>query len=103
VSTLLQNMKARNHKTLRHCHGSLHVTIRDESVLNLSISILCPWSRVIFQKLLVTQLVRLHNSPPLIPILSNMNLVHTFPSSFPKVSSNFVLPTTPKSPEFSLS
>jgi len=45
---------------------------------------------------------RLHNSPPLISILSQMYLVHTFPIYFPKIHSNTILPSSPRSSEWSL-
>jgi hypothetical protein len=35
---------------------------------------------------------RIYNSPPLVPILSQMYLAHTFPSYFPKIHSNIILP-----------
>jgi len=55
---------------------------------------LTPWSRVIFDKLIVTQLVSkfpafyVYKSPPLVPILSHMNPVHILPPYFPKIHSN---------------
>jgi hypothetical protein len=38
-----------------------------------------------------------HKSPPLVPILSQMNTVHIFPSYFPKVHYNIILLPTPRS------
>jgi hypothetical protein len=35
---------------------------------------------------------RVHNSPPLIPILSQMKPVHNFPSYFPNIQSNVIFP-----------
>jgi hypothetical protein len=46
---------------------------------------------------------RVHNSPPLVPILSHMNPVYTFPPNFPKIHSNSIFPPTPRSSECSLS
>jgi hypothetical protein len=36
---------------------------------------------------------RVHKSPPLDPILSQAHQAHTFPSYFPKMCSNIILPS----------
>jgi hypothetical protein len=38
---------------------------------------------------------RVHNSPPLVPILTQMIPVYTFSPSFPKIHSNIIIPPTP--------
>jgi hypothetical protein len=38
---------------------------------------------------------RVHNSPPLVPILCQMQPFHTFPPYFPKIHSNIIFPSTP--------
>jgi hypothetical protein len=43
-----------------------------------------------------------HKRPPLIPILSQMRPVRTFPSYFPRVHSNIILPSTSVSSEWPL-
>jgi len=43
-----------------------------------------------------------HKSPPLVPILCQMHIVHTFPPYFPKICSNIIFPSTPRSSECTL-
>jgi hypothetical protein len=45
---------------------------------------------------------RVHNSPSLVPISSKMHPVHTVSPYFPKIHSNIILPSMPKSSEWSL-
>jgi hypothetical protein len=44
---------------------------------------------------------RVNNSPPMVPILSQMNPVHIFTPYFPKIHSNIILPSTPRCTEWS--
>jgi hypothetical protein len=43
-----------------------------------------------------------HENPPLVPILSQMNPIHTFPPYFPEIHPNIVFPSMPMSCEWSL-
>jgi hypothetical protein len=46
---------------------------------------------------------RVHNRPPPVPILSQLNPFHTPPANLPKTHSNPILPPMPRSSEWSLS
>ena len=46
---------------------------------------------------------RIHKCPPLIPILNQLDRVHTRTSQFLKIHLNITLPSTPESPHWSLS
>jgi hypothetical protein len=45
---------------------------------------------------------RAHKSPPLVPILTQMVIVHNFSTCFSKVDFNIILPSTPRSSEWIL-
>jgi hypothetical protein len=75
-----------------------------------------PWCRILFEKLAFTQLVRkysafllnpkvhyrVHTSPPLDHILSQLNSVHPMDPFLPKVHLNVILPPTPRSSQWLL-
>jgi hypothetical protein len=71
--------------------------------------LLTPWGRILFEKLIVTQLVKkypavlrtpkvhhhVHKSPPLDPILRQLNPVRPIDPYLTKVHLNVILPPTP--------
>jgi hypothetical protein len=59
--------------------------------------LLTPWSRILLEKLVAHHV---QNSPPLVPILSQMVPVYKFPTYFSEIRSD-ILPSTPRSSEFS--
>jgi hypothetical protein len=77
---------------------------------------LTPYCRILFEKLIITQLVkkypaflwnpkvhhRVHTSPPMDPILSQLNPVCPIDSYLPNVPLNVILPPTPRSSQWSL-
>jgi hypothetical protein len=77
---------------------------------------LTPWCRILFEKLIITQLVkkypdflwntkvhyRVHKSPPMAPILNQLNPVRPIDPYLPKIHLNVILPPTPRSSQWFL-
>jgi hypothetical protein len=77
---------------------------------------LTPWSRVLLDKLIVTQLVKklphilwksmvyhhVHKNLPLVSVLSHMHPFHILPTYFPKIHFNIILPSLSRCSEWSL-
>ena len=83
----------------------------------LTYSILTPWCRVLLEKLTGLQLVkkfpaflwnpkvhyRTHKPPPPFPVLGQPNPVHIPTSHLLEIHPNIIHPSTPRSPQWSLS
>jgi hypothetical protein len=84
---------------------------RNPTLIQYPVTILTPWSRVLLDKLVVSQLVmkfpvfyairrfitELHINPPLVSVLNHMNSFHTIPSYCFKAHFNIILPSMPRS------
>jgi hypothetical protein len=96
---------------------SVFYTIQKRQYISKHYTILItPWCRILFEKPIVTQLVkkypaflrnpkvhhRVHKSPPLDPILSQPNPVHPINPYLPNVHLNVILPPMPRSSQRSL-
>jgi len=83
--------------------------------MNLLTHSLSPWCRILFERLIATQLVkkypflwtpevhyRVHTRPPLDSILSQQNRFRLIDPSLPNVYVNAILPPTPRTSQWSL-
>jgi hypothetical protein len=88
---------------------------KEEERRPLNTNLLTPWWRVLLEKLTVAQIIQkfpvFHETqrfipcsqqPEMVPILSQMNPVHTFPPYFPNSPSNIIFASTPRSSERAL-
>jgi hypothetical protein len=98
------------------CLFSQLTTIEAATGLEVRACLLTPWCRILFEKLIVTQLVKkcpaflwnpnvhysVHKSPPLDPILNQPNPDRPIDTRLPKVHLNVILPPTPRSSQWFL-
>jgi hypothetical protein len=112
-----------------HCKGSsITIILSPHSMLNkvplnhwhaimaAGLTSVTTWNKALLEKLIVhsdsqeiTRLFwnlkvhyRVHKSLPMVPILCKMNLIHSFELCFPKIHVNIILPSIPRSVEWSL-
>ena len=92
------------------------VLLRNITTVRMSY-LLTPWSRVLLEKLTGFQLVKkfprvlrnpklyycIHKCPPPVPILSQLDPVHTSTTHYLKIYLYIIFPSTPGSPKWSLS
>jgi hypothetical protein len=99
-----------NFITSTYIHTYIHTYIL---TYLLTHSLITPWCRILFEKLIVIQLAknilwnpkvhyRVHKSPPPKPILSQANPVRPIDSYLPKVHLNAILLLKPRSSQWSL-
>ena len=99
----------------RLCNSNSHTAILAD--VGLHSYLLTPWCRVLLEKLTGLQLVkkfpaflgnpkvhyRTHKRPPPVPILGQRNPVHIPTSHLLEIHPNIIHPSTPRSPQWSLS
>ena len=104
-------------KNVQRCMQTCSINIQQNIDTYLFTYLLTPWSRVLLEKLtgfaanqeipriLWTPKVHysIHKCPPPVPILSQLDPVQAPTSHFLKIRLNIILPSTPGSPNWSLS